>query len=178
MNPPIIVTGPQRSGTTIAAIIKAADHHLDYVDELDFVIGNDYTNSVIQLPNALDSFVVLHHVYPNAFFVVMSRPKEDIIASMKRIQWLRNDVQNWEFFLNDYVEQRLTRCQELLDYLPSQSVLLDYNSLQSHRLFTSSRQNFTSRQWKDGVPRGPAFWDSNVKCIKTYYEQRLTSSAG
>ena len=169
MNPPIFVTGSQRSGTTIAAIILAADHNKQFIDELEFIAGKDYTNCIIHYPNALDGFIHLHHFYPDAEFVVVTRPKKDIINSMRRIRWCKDDVKDWDQFLEDYVKQRLIRIQELFQYLPDQTVELAYETLQYHRLFVKDRANFTSKQWKKGVPRGPKYWDSNVKCIEQCY---------
>ena len=178
MSPPIFVTGPQRSGTTIAAVIKAADLNLDFIDELDFIIGRNYDNCVIQSPNALEYYLNIHHVYPDSFFFVMNRPRDEIIQSMKRINWLRDDVYDWEAFLNDYVDQKISRCKELLSYLPSQSMQIAYHSLSDHRLFVTDRTEFTSKQWKPGVPRGPKYWANNLQCILQSYERRTEVTAG
>lgn len=178
MTSPIIVTGSQRSGTTIASVITASDRNLTFIDEAEFVPGNDYNNCVIHLPYALDGYVMLHHIYPTAHFIVVTRSKADIIKSMKRIQWCREDVQDWEQFLDDYVDNRFQLIDQLKSYLPDQVSLLPYESLASHRLFVTDRSNFTVKQWKPGIPRGPKYWSNNLQCITDYYARRTEVPTG
>jgi len=178
MNPPIIVTGSQRSGTTIASIITATDNNLTFVDEAEFVPGNDYRDCVIHLPPALDAYVMLHHMYPYSKFLVVTRDKADIINSMVRINWCRDNVQDWEQFLDDYVDNRIKLINQLVQYLPDQVQLLPYQSLSTHRLFVQDRSNFTVKQWRSDIPRGPKEWSDNFKCISTYYARRSAVPEG
>jgi hypothetical protein len=90
----ILVTGPQRSGTTICAKMIAADTGHDYVDEDE--IGVDDLSRlrerlaageriVVQCP-ALCRFV--HELADSRTAVVlMRRPVEEIVASQRRIGW-------------------------------------------------------------------------------------------
>lgn len=174
----ILVTGPQRSGTTIAAATLADDFNLTFIDETGFIPGNPYKDAVIQSPNALDSYVILHHMYPDAEFVFVRREKEDIIASMKRIQWLKDDVQDWEKFLSDYVDNRFELWKKLQVYLPNQTQEIPYNALKGHRFFVpkDQRQHFTTKQWQAGKPIGPKTWPNNQQGIQELYRERCTSS--
>ena len=178
MSPPIIVTGSQRSGTTITSIITATDNDLTFIDEAEFTPGKDYQDCVIHLPGALDGYVMLHHIYPYSTFVVVPRSKEDIIQSMKRIQWCKDNVQDWEQFLSDYVDNRLQLIEQLQAYLPNQVKLLPYESLRTHRLFDEDRKHFTVKQWMADMPRGPKYWSDNFQCISTYYARRSEVPTG
>lgn len=178
MSPPIFVTGSQRSGTTIASIITATDHNLAFVDESEFIPGNDYRDCVVHLPGALDCYVLLHHMYPYSRFIVVTRDKVDIIKSMKRIHWCKDNVQDWEQFLNDYVDHRLQLIDGLSSFLPELVSFLPYQSLQSHRLFVFDRTGFSVKQWRPNVPRGPQYWSDNFQCISTYYARRSEVSTG
>lgn len=174
----ILVTGPQRSGTTIAAATLADDFNLTFIDETGFIPGNSYEDAVIQSPNALDSYVILHHMYPDAEFVFVRRDKADIIASMKRIEWLKDDVQDWESFLNDYVDNRFELWDKLKAYLPNQTQEIPYNALKGHRFFVNKeqRKHFTTKQWQVGKPIGPKVWPNNQQGIQELYRERYSIS--
>jgi len=91
----IIVTGPQRSGTTITAKMIAADTGHDYIDEDDIGIKSmERMRAVIKN----DRRVVVHcpalcrHVHEfggrdDTAVVIVRRPIPDIVASQKRIGW-------------------------------------------------------------------------------------------
>lgn len=89
----IVVTGPQRSGTTIAAKMVAADTGHTYIDEDDFGI-TDVTRFdavlaghriVVQAPHMLRR--VADHPPAGTLIVLMRRPVADIHASERRISW-------------------------------------------------------------------------------------------
>jgi hypothetical protein len=177
-HPPIIITGPQRSGTTIATHILSADLKRTPVDEIDFIPGNDYTNCIIQSPNAMDAYVLLLHMYPSLEFILIRRSKEDIIDSMKRIQWCKNDVQNWDQFLNQYVDSRLQVWEQVKKDFPDNCSELPYEALSGHPLFVSKthRTDFTTKQWQVGKPVGPKLWPNNFVGIQQLYGERHTQS--
>lgn len=158
MKPPIIVTGSQRSGTTIASVILSQDLNLNYIDETEYISGKAYRNCVIHAPTFLDTYVAVHHMMPDATFVIINRDREEILASMKRIQWLKGVMKDWDQFLNDYIDERFQRIASLKAYLPDQVNEIDYHSLSNHPLFVKDRAGFTSRQWKEGAPIGPKYW--------------------
>lgn len=86
----VLVTGPQRSGTTICAKMLSADLGLTYHDENEFGVFNlgklheivKHDEFVIQGPAV--SFVC--HELP-VHVVFMRRSVEDIVASQERIGW-------------------------------------------------------------------------------------------
>ena len=167
MTPPTFVTGPQRSGTTIAARIIAEEHNKAYIDELDFNPKHDLSNTVIQMPNALDSYLTLFYMFPGCQFIGLIRDKADIIKSMKRINWLRDDVKNWERFLNSYVIHRYELWEQLKKKLPKTSWQeLHYQDLQTHPLFVPKefRTDFSVRQWQPSKPCGFKTWPNNYQC--------------
>lgn len=176
--PQIIVTGPQRSGTTIASRILADDLGMECVDELYFQPGKQYSNHVIQSPNALDGFIFIHHIYPDATFVFIDRPKSDIIASMRRIRWCYNDVQDWDQFVSDWIDQKHLLWKQLQEYLPLQTQQIPYQSLSGHRLFVQRqhRTDFTSKQWKPGEPIGPRYWSNNTYSLQELSRERYRRS--
>lgn len=91
--PRIVVTGPQRSGTTIAATMIAAD--LDYraVDEGEWGTYDELalrrllceTRIVVQAPHPLRA--LCDHPPPATLIVCMIRPLAEIHASEHRIGW-------------------------------------------------------------------------------------------
>lgn len=174
--PPIIVTGPQRSGTTIVTQILAEDLKRTPVDEIDFFPGRNFTNCVVQAPTAMDYYVILIHMYPGLQFVFVDRPRKDIIASMKRIQWCRNDVQNWEQFLEQHLDARLHLWKVIKDRYPESCNEIAFQSLQKHPLFVQQDQRtaFTSRQWQLNNPIGPKYWRNNLECTKQLYGERYS----
>jgi hypothetical protein len=169
--PPIIVTGPQRSGTTIATHIFADKLSLTPVEEHHFIPGNDYTNCIIQSPNALDGYIMLQHMYPGVQFLFVRRDPEQIIASMKRIQWCKDDVSNWEAFIERYVISRIRLWEHIKKHIPDACKEIQYESLQTHPMFvpTEDRLEFTSKQWHPDYPVGPRYWSNNIDCIKELY---------
>ena len=170
--PPIIVTGCQRSGTTIATHILADDLDRTPIDEFNFVMGQDYSNCVIQLPQAMDNYVLLQHVYPGVQFLFVNRDKKAIIASMKRIKWLKDDVHDWEQFLERYVNSRFDAWSLMASQIPDCTGFINYDELSKHPFFVARkrRAGFTSKQWQVGQPIGPRHWTNNIKCIQSMYE--------
>lgn len=168
MKPPIIVTGCQRSGTRITAHILAHDFELTYVDELEVDFYNLQPNTVVQSPLALHGYLQAYYTYPGIHFVGVLRNPQEIIASMKRINWLKGDVTNWEAFLTHYVGHQQRLWKQLTKELPNKSWSeIEYDSLKTHPLFVKAkdRQDFTSLQWQKGIPNGPTTWENNLDCL-------------
>ncbi len=87
----VLVTGPHRSGTTIAAKILAKELSFQFVDETE--IHGDRLEDVFSLYANMRKFVLqapglsfLCHRMPGAI-VFMMRRTEDILKSEKRIGW-------------------------------------------------------------------------------------------
>jgi len=103
----ILVTGPQRSGTRIAAHIIAEDTGYDYVDEGYF--GTFKSQRFDELVNGNERIVVqcpavarwIHEYSADDVLVVfMRRDVDDIIASQERIGWTERyewgELQNYD----------------------------------------------------------------------------------
>lgn len=95
----ILVTGPQRSGTTICARMVAEDTGHEYIDEAVFNVHRwDYLQGILE---AWDKIVVqcpavahcIHQVPDDALVVWMMRPPRDIIASQERIGWKEEPIE-------------------------------------------------------------------------------------
>lgn len=96
--PAVLVTGPQRSGTRIAAKMVAADLGYTYHDETEVGIGNVHkairlfkrTGVVVHAPGLCDVSHLLWDVRlcpVKVVVVVVRRPLSEILASCKRISW-------------------------------------------------------------------------------------------
>jgi len=89
----ILVTGPQRSGTRIAAKMIAIDTGYDYIDEECFNVSNrdklreilKRDGIVVQCPAV--SAWIQEFSTDNTLIVFMKRSIKDILASQKRIRW-------------------------------------------------------------------------------------------
>lgn len=164
----VLVTGPQRSGTTIAARMIAHELGYRYVDEDDIGIhhpGRAYEimkqgGVVLQAPGLCH---VAHNftIRLNYCVVLMRRPLEDISKSEQRIRWR-------ELYggLNLFTEQRKYAnafgiCGDniaLIKYyvfdtiqkpmLGNRAFDLDYDSLKEHPMWQDERADFGARQYK------------------------------
>ena len=164
----IVITGPHRTGTTIAAKIIA--NQLNYQCYLEEGFGNDFgllngrvhenyhrgISSVYQVP------LLMGYCYRLPEFVavvVMRRKIEDILDSQKRIGW--NEKEEWkrrelEKFDGIEVEDDLDMpiCEakykiwEEMTEGMTNAYELEYDSLSEHRFWVEKekRKNFTPRQ--------------------------------
>jgi hypothetical protein len=179
MKPPIIITGCHRSGTTIAAHILGQELGCAVIDDLQFMpdkehfdklrvmIDNDITKFIVLCHSALQIPVHIFHVFPELHWVGITRKKEDIINSMKRIHWCKNDFTNWHQFLNDHVNHTRQLWGVAKSILPKENwTELKYESLKEHPLFIpkEQRENFTVKQWKLNEPCGMKYWENNYEC--------------
>lgn len=96
----IIVTGPQRSGTRIAAQIIAHDFGLPYCDEKDIHL---YSKNAALKVFELEGKAVIQapglsckaHLFPaNVLIILMMRPVSEIQASEQRIGWDKAWIKN------------------------------------------------------------------------------------
>ena len=90
----IVVTGPQRSGTTIIARMIAHDTGHTYIDESLFEVGDfklfkktiqDNDTCVIQCPGLAHKAHCLNE-YTDTIVLFCIRPVADIIASQNRVK--------------------------------------------------------------------------------------------
>ena len=95
----VLVTGPQRSGTTIAAKMIAADAGLRYVDESEWGVQDraawrrwvqDTRGAVMQCPS-MSRYVHEFGHWDNVAVVWMRRSLKEIAASEKRVGWGGSD---------------------------------------------------------------------------------------
>lgn len=179
----ILVTGPQRAGTTITANILA--HELDYTyfeagDLLDFFKTSDPRKTEISefIKVQLGPFVAqcpylssAVHRWANVdglAVVFVIRPVEDVIASQKRIGWGFEEVEKNYYY--HYTSLSVFFSQEapisFIKYhywgshqkpiLKDKAFDLEYKSLSDHPMWVpkEERREFWSRQIRPGEPLG------------------------
>ena len=154
----ILVTGPQRSGTTICARMIAADTKHAFLAEEAFgvddverwqelVIG--MSNAVLQCPS-MCRYITHFGQYDDLAVVFMIRPVAEIVASQRRIQWKYEDDELQRYgrkhgpiaivkynYWGDYQKTQMLHVYEV-----------EYHSLASHKLWVAKneRHNFNARQ--------------------------------
>jgi hypothetical protein len=159
----ILVTGPRRSGTTIASRMVAADTGHRFVDESDYRWGSlsrferilaEPDPMVIQCPN------FCHLIEPFAridrLIVFMKRDVAHIVRSQRRIGWTgawsnklryRYKVAPWTLLrpISEirYIYWRRYQRHQIPHYLEQ-----DYEALSQHRLWLDpdQRQDFKPKQ--------------------------------
>ncbi len=165
---PIFVTGPQRSGTRLAAHIIARETGREFIDELEY--NPDIPmNSVVQAPFMLKGVLEISYMFPTAQFAFMYRDVDDIVKSMERIEWYKDYTDHPAFYL-DYVKH----CYRYIDFLKkeldtSRWFDIRYESLAYDPLFVTDRSNFTVKQHLPNKPNGPETW-RNDEYIRTAKE--------
>jgi hypothetical protein len=174
---PIFVTGPQRSGTTIAARILASELNRTYIDESQYHPDTLTPDAVVQAPLLFKVVIELSYKHPGAHFVFMHRDKQEIVDSMERIEWYKDYVDHPDFYSNyvDSVYNTLNAYK--LTLAEDRWTDMEYDSLSSHPLFIHDRKTFTTRQWQKDKPVGPATW-RNDKCTESYSIRLQNVSAG
>ena len=175
----IIVTGCQRSGTTIAAhILGNARQHLvledndwlptpEHVKILKDLIDSGRDQMVIQSPTALYNFHYIHHLIPSLHWVGVKRKKKDIINSMIRVKWMQDDYPDFLPFYNHHISYMNTLWNLLKQQLPQDNwtevkypqELTDYPEYIPQNL----RNDFTIKQTKLNTPKGPRYWVNDAK---------------
>jgi hypothetical protein len=141
----IVVTGPQRSGTRVAAKMIAADTGHDFVDETEFLIKDEglfrdilkRERVVVQAPHMLKDMV--DDPPPDVFVVLMRRDLDAIWASAARIRWAEdiggNTTELAKFGLSEGDSAAVK-----YDYWDTHEkkvpfLELEYESLRSHPMF-------------------------------------------
>lgn len=147
MTYPIIVTGPQRSGTRIASHIIANDTGRLFVDELDYTISIP-NNAVVQAPFLLKSVLELSFMLPHIKIAFMYRNPVDIVKSMERIEWQKDYINNPDFY-SLYVEHCYSHIEQLKKELPKDRWFdIIYEDLAGHPMFVADRTGFGVKQYK------------------------------
>jgi len=154
-NKRVLVTGPQRSGTTICSRIISHDANLEYIDEDQ--VGVDSLILVNDLFETRKNFVLqapaisrLCHLIRADVVVFMIRNIKDIIASQERVNWQCEAIELKKYNKTEGViaEEKYKfwyyfQKQHIINYLE-----VKYESLEKHKLFIKDRKNFKIRQWK------------------------------
>jgi len=164
----IMVTGPQRAGTTIAARILASELDYRFVPEED--VGVADLVQLLELYRVQQRFVVqgpgfcpYAHLLPGAV-VLMRRPLQEILRSQARIKWAGEKAE-----LRGYFTTQGPIAQVKYDAwdrfqkprLRERAFELDYHSLSGHALWIEQehRRTFHFRQTTHTMSR-PAPRDS------------------
>lgn len=148
----LIVTGPQRSGTTIASRILATELGMRYVDEDLFGVDDAYRVEIIlKVGGVVLQAPGLSHV-AHLFYcpvVMMRRPVEDIVASQARIEWNDNHELQKYGFRRGVISAIKYRRWDIEQKELCVNYDLDYDSMEGHPLWVEKerRANFESRQW-------------------------------
>jgi len=157
----IVVTGPQRSGTTIASKMIAQDLGYEHFDET--VLPESFDGFALQvLHNNLEGIKgvyqgptrsALCHTLPEDVAVVfMVRPVEDIIASQERINWVWEDQEiaqyPTEYQAAPVSSMKYRYWNEVQKPLIRYAYEIVYHSLEEHPLWKNKeeRKNFNSKQ--------------------------------
>jgi hypothetical protein len=150
----ILVTGVQRSGTTIAAYMLAKALEYKFVDENEFHAHNiEEFNSVMNTDEkcVIQCPALLHYIKrfdSSALVVVMDRDKEDVIASMNKHNWF-NDHGLFEY--RHYSEEPLTDPPQIIDIKLNYAenvkhMKLRYEDLTESEYFIYDRNNWQIKQ--------------------------------
>jgi hypothetical protein len=147
-----MVTGPQRSGTTITAKIIAKELDFQYLDEREIHVDNfdklfkiyQRNKFVLQAPG----LCAYAHMMPGAV-VLVRRNIEEIIASQERIQWSKRPQRRE---LNKYFESEGVIAKikyDTWDNWQSDRANLfeiDYTSIADHPMYVEDRKDFKPKQ--------------------------------
>jgi hypothetical protein len=160
----ILVTGPQRSGTTIAAHMIAHDLDMCYVDEDDLGWHGSGTNDesllrkllAVGVNNVIQAPACAHicHTLPEDCVVVfMRRDVEDVVASEERIKWgcERVEFQKYpeEYRATPISHSKYLYWEEVQRDNIAHAYEVEYDSLRGHPLWVEKehRKNFGTRQY-------------------------------
>jgi len=151
----ILVTGPQRSGTTICAKILAHDLGYNFYTEEHINISS--FEAAKKMVETQDKFVlqcpaichVIHEL--DATIIMVSRPVHEIVASEARIGWQGERQNELKKYNRSNGIISLVKYQAWYTWqkaLCKESYEIDYHSLDSHELWVSieKRHGFGKRQ--------------------------------
>jgi len=153
----IIVTGAQRSGTTIGMLILAEELGYEGIKEEEIDVDNlnlfsellNKRRFALQAPGLCSITHLLRG--KDTAVVFMKRKVEDILASEKRIGWnVHEPYEKAKYFTNDEEPISATKLFNWEVYqkplLLERAFDLEYDSLKGHQLFIENRTGFGARQ--------------------------------
>lgn len=181
----ILVTGPQRAGTTITAVMIANDLDYEFLEE-GTVWGRlgqwppnppavrdlrDYFNTfppcVIHCPEH-SAYCHLYAGLDNVAVVMVRRDVNDIIASQERVgwgfEWL--EMKHYPGEKRPISEVKYRHWDEYQkNELGTQAFEVDYESLKCHPMWVDKehRQDFAIAQVEVGKPRGDRVQNPKLK---------------
>lgn len=155
-----LVTGPQRSGTTICTHMIAHDTGFWAIDELMFGIDNitqfykfyNLESVVIQCPGL--SYRIQDFNEEETCIIFMIRPLNEIISSEKRINW-DGETKELEKYKNFEKNKPISEIKYELWNKTQKEILdnyieINYSDLSDHPLWVDSnaRSKFTKKQYR------------------------------
>jgi len=152
----VLVTGPQRSGTTITGKIMAQELGFKYIDEMAIQVDNfdkmfsiyhEQRNFVLQAPG----LAAYAHMMPGAV-CFMRRPVKDIIKSQDRINWVKSHQKELAkyFKTEGEISEIKYAFWDVWQKKHPNMFEIDYSSIADHELYVAPehRKNFKPRQTK------------------------------
>ena len=172
----IFVTGPHRSGTTIAAKMIANDTGHDLVLEDDFYYSNlkqlltfiqsDYGPLVVQCPFLSDIIHDLNYLgdidMEQSLVVFMHRYRRDIIASEGRARTKNGSPVDFDRIAQGQKNRYHSKTAQHISDLKYEAwedqckvipngLDVGYEELKAHPMFINGKRNFSIRQTEPGV---------------------------
>ena len=189
---PIIVTGCQRSGTTITAhILGNAKQYIvledtdweptpQHVQTLKDLVNSGRDRLVIQSPTALYNFHFIHHMMPQIHWVGCKRDKNEILSSMKRVKWMQDMYPDYLSFYKDHIRYMNAQWGLLKQLLPRDNwTEVQYPSeIQQYPEYIPQnlRKDFTIKQHRLNEPKGSKYWLNDTKGHEEVAETSNTGS--
>lgn len=150
--PVILVTGPQRSGTTIAAKMIANDTGHEYIDEKYFDAYDvekwrtfmEGSKVVIQCPAMCKEASGVDR--DDVLVVMMMRSTDDIKASQRRIDWSQEERELIKYSEDGDIAE--VKYNYWAEHKPKHYLEVRYDDLQEHEMWVpqEKRQNFAPKQ--------------------------------
>lgn len=159
----IVVTGPQRSGSTFVSNCLAKSfsaHHIDesefdvYFIDWFFKIAEKHDSWVAHAPGLFTEMFTILNRFPDVTFVVVRRQIEEILNSQKRINWT-DEYERAKLHLTSGDMRHVCEVKYMYwdmwkRYLPSW-VEYSYRDFEVHPDWVADekRINFSPKQWKE-----------------------------
>ena len=154
----VVVTGSQRSGTTICSKMISHTFKLPLYDEVTFKAHNkvmfknllNKESFVIQAPGMFKECMSIKD--DDVLVVVMKRDINDIIFSDMRIGWSssgENKVELAKFGLKNLnLHSSVVKMDYFKTHKPKNYLIINYEDLKEHPLWVDkfNRQNFSAKQ--------------------------------
>lgn len=151
----IVVSGCQRSGTTIMA--KAIAHEIKYIhhDESDFGVDNELRfskiiendeNSVIQAPALLH--ILPKYVNDNVLIVIIERNPVDVIKSMIRVNWFKHHGRReYRKYKSEPINQPIELYNTKLEFANTfNNIRINYEEIKNSDLYVEKRDNWGTKR--------------------------------